>query len=535
MHHWKHLLGIASFLILTLALASCGPAAQPTEPADEPFRVVASLPSAQISWDPPQDWTGMGEMIIQNAYDYLFLRSGDGAEWVPELAYKWERQDDLTKRFWIEEGVKFHDGTELTTRDIKHLYRRIVEGPRELYIVTAQYDWIDEIIIIDDYTFDVKSKEPHSLLMWQFAQTNNGAGIVSADYFEEVGPEGVHREPMGSGPWRLKEWSRDEFVLFEANDDYWRGRPSFDEFEFRLIPEASTRVAEMLVGNIDIAFDIMAEDEGRLADADGVEPVRVLSAQAWQLYPRIAPHPDHLGEPDFDREFTTSDPRIREAIEFAIDKYQLIELEGGFGEPLRTRLARPLAYAHPDLYGDKANLYDPDRARELIAEAGYGPGEAQLVFDSMEPRPAGDIARVITDMLEDVGFSVDLRLQDESTFRSEIYHPRKTQELMLWQLGGSLNPFFGTSIFTSSRLETDYGGIDSGSEALDSLIHIAWTEVHDVDRRTDAYHSAMQIIAEERYVIGLFQRSSLWGVSDRIEWTPRFDNDVYGWDITPAG
>ena len=540
---------IVVLMVVSFVLVGCpaedvdpdpDPDPDPVDPDPDPdpeevTRVTVAQGDTQISWDPPQDWTSVGEWTIQNAYDYLFMRSADAAEWVPQLAYDWEVIDELTFRFYLEEGVTFHDGTELTAEDVKYHYRRVIDGPRELYIVTGQYDWIDEMEVIDEYTLDIRSHEPDSRFLWQLAQTNNGAGIVSKAYVEEVGPEGVHSEPMGSGPYELKDWSRDEYVLFEAYDDYWQGEPEIEELEFRIIPEASTRVAELLTGGVDVAFDMMYEDKDRIEAEEGITTEEVPSAQGWMLFPRIGVHPEFEGDPELDREFTTADPRIRKAIELAIDKYALREIDGGIGEAFRARLFEPLPEANPELFGPEANLYDPERAQELIEEAGYEPGEAYLHFDAMEDPPAGDLARVIDSMLTDVGFDVDLNVMDESTFRSEVYHPRRTQELMLHDLGGQMNPFFGTNIFHSDRLETtDYGGIGSSPEGLDELLETAWTEVEDEEKRIEAYHEAGMMIAEERLNIGLFQRTALWGLNERIDWTPRYDNDIYGWDMAPA-
>ncbi len=539
--HWRtRSLGILALLVVLAVLAGCSPFARPTDPdepavPDTPRRVVIGQGTDVKSFDPPADWTSLAEWITQNAYDYLFYRSADQGEWIPELAYDWERRDELTYRFWIHEGVRFHDGSELTAEDIKYTYRRIIEGPTEMFIVSDQYQWIDRIEIIDDYTFDVISKEPDSLFIFKLSQGNTGAGIVNKEHTEAVGHDGLHREPMGTGPWLLKEWVRDEHVLFERNEDYWQTDrfPTYDELEYRIIPEASTRVAELITGGIHLAHGVMAPDESRINEASGVSAIWSESAQGFMLYPRQGVHPNHVGDPRLDREFTTRDPRIREAIELAIDKYALRDIEGGTGEAFRARLFRPLEEANPALFGPDACLYDPDRARELIGEAGYQPGEPYLFFDAREEWPFGDVGRTVVDMLEEVGFNVEARFQAESLWRSEVYHPAKNQELYLVDLGGHFNPFFGTYGFQSHIMENvEYTGQGSAPAGLDDLLKTAWTEVEDDTRRIQAYHEASQIIADERINIGLYQRSLLWGISDRIEWTPRGDVEIWGYDIT---
>ncbi len=524
------------------------PDPDPVDP-DEPQRVVIGQESDVRSWDPPQDWISAAEWITQNAYDYLFIRSAEGGEWIPELAYDWEVIDDLTFRFYLEEGVEFHDGTELTAEDVKFHYRRIIEGTRDEYIVTDQYDWIDEIIIHDDYTFDVVAVEPNSLFLWQLAQKNTGAGIVSKDYFEEVGLDGVHREPMGTGPWTLKEWVRDEHVLMERNENYWQEDkfPNYEELEYRVIPEASTRVAELLTGGVDIITEVMPEDKDRIDENTGTGTEWVDSERGHMLSVRTGvrsyedyPEPDFAGDPDVDRTFATEDPRVRKAIEHAIDKYALQTLTGGTGEAYRARGPfKPLPEAQDALYGPDANVYDPEKAEEILRDAGYEPGEPTLVMHSSESWPHGDMSRVIADMLEQVGFDVDLNVMDHSTWQSDVYLPGRTQELNLLSLGGQMNPYFSTnqihydnvhSLPPDPELDPDF---EEQTEEINELLEYAWTEVVDDEARIEAYHEATKIAATERYAnfIGLFQTSVLYGISDRVNVEPRHDLELWGYDI----
>jgi peptide/nickel transport system substrate-binding protein len=507
------------------------------EPEEEkepegPSRVVVAQGSGAASWDPPQDWNTAPEWVINNAYDCLLFTSADGSEYVPMLATDWERLDEVTLRMNLREGVKFHDGTDFDAEDVKYHYERIRDGDRETYIVTNQYDFFEDIVIHDPYTLDFVTPEPDSLLLNKLSQT--ACGIVSKEYVEEVGPEGVHKSPMGTGPWKLKDWGRDEFVLFERNDDYWGEKPEFEEFEFKVIPEPSTRVAELLTGGVDITYEIRPQDKDRIDAKDNLETFWAKTDRGYSLYPRMGVNPQFEGEPELDREFATEDPRVREAIELALNKEELREVTGGNGEPYRARMFEPVPEANPDLYGPEANLYDPDKAKQILEEAGYAEGEPTLVFHASSAYPTGDIARVIEKMLEDVGFTVELKLLDTQTFNTEIYFPRRTQELILLGLGGNMNPFFGTLSFHSSRRES-YGGVGAGSEEIDNLLNCAWTTVLDDDKRIGCYHEAQQLIADRRMVIGLFQISRLWGVNaDKVEYTPRYDNHIKGVDIKKA-
>ena len=160
-----------------------------------------------------------------------------------------------------------------------------------------------------------------------------------------------------------------------------------------------------------------------------------------------------------------------------------------------------------------------------------------------EAWPLGDMARVIADMLEQVGFTVDLRILDVTTWRTDIYLPGKGQEINLMELGGQMNPFFATRQFHSRHAGFDHPTTlgpdrdldpdwDAQTARIDELLDFAWTEVLDDEARIAAYHEACTIAAEVRALyFGLLQKSTLYAISDRIEYEPRFDIDIWGYDM----
>lgn len=145
--------------------------------------------------------------------------------------------------------------------------------------------------------------------------------------------------------------------------------------------------------------------------------------------------------------------------------------------------------------------------------------------------PAGDLARAIAQMLRQVGFNVDLRLLDTNTFNTQSCFPRRTQELILLNLGGNDSPFFGLSQFRT-RIGWSPSGYGGASPRLDQLSDCASQDVRDNARRLSCYHRASQIIADERFVIGLFQTVTLWGINRDIDYWPRIDNNILGDEFT---
>lgn len=498
----------------------------------QPFRVVVAQAEDAEDFDPPVAWNTPPEWIEQNAYDCLVFRNRDGSTFEPKLALRWEQVSDLVIRFHLRRNVRFQDGTPFGAEDVKFHYERIRNGTREQYIVQPQYQFFSEVVVRDPFTVDFVQENPNTLVLNLVSQT--GCGIVSRAHFQRVSRDVMHRNPMGTGPFRLRQWVKGERVIYEANREYWGGKPEVDEFIFRVIPEPSTRLAELLTGGVDLTFGLNVLDEARIRGNPRLRAFWAPNNRGWMLFPRIRVNDRYKGDRELDRKFLTEDPRIREAIERAIDKYKLRDLVQKGGEAFRGRLFQPLPEANPALWGREANLFNPDRARALLREAGYR--NERLVFHAPElfaGLPAGDLARAITQMLRAVGFNVDLRLLDANTFNTQVYFPRRTQELILLNLGGNDNPFFGLSSF-HTRIGWTPSGYGGASPQLDRLIDCAFQDVRDNARRLRCYHRASEIIANERFVIGLFQTYQLWGVNRELDYTPRIDNFILGTDFKRA-
>lgn len=517
---------LAAIVLVAGLLMLQGPGAV----AQQPFRVVVAQAIDAEDWDPPVGWQTPAEWIELNAYDCLLFRNADHSDFVPGLATRWERVGDLTMRFHLRRNVRFQDGTPFTAEDVKFHYERIQAGPRERYIVQPQYQFFSEIVARDPFTIDVVTSTPNTLVLDLMSQT--GCGVVSRAYFQRTNRDVLHRSPMGTGPYRLREWVKGERVVLEANRDYWGGKPDVDELVFRIIPEPSTRVAELLTSGVDVTFGLVQQEEARIKARSNLRALWAVNDRGWMLFPRIRVNERYKGNQELDRKFVTEDPRIREAIELAVDKYKLRDLIQPGGDAFRSRLFAPIPEANPDLWGRRANLYNTQRARELMAEAGYTQSQ-RLVFHASDLFPSGDMARAVAQMLRQVGFNIDLRLLDENTFNTQIYFPRRTQELILLNLGGNTKPFFGLFSFHTSQSwsPSGYGG---GKIELDRLIDCAFQDVRDNARRIRCFHRANQVIADERYVIGLAQTQQLWGVNSRLRYTPRIDNHIFGVDFKRA-
>ncbi len=457
------------------------------------------------------------EAVLVNLFDYLVFRSPSGA-FEPALATAWERLSDTAMRFTLRDGVVWHDGAPFTAADVKFSLERVAFDPslRE----HGNYVQIREVEVTAPLEVVIHTHRPEPVLLSRLSRI--GSAIVPEHHLEAVGWDGFNRDPIGTGPFRFVEWRRDERLVLEAFDDHWRGRPAWDRLVHRTIPEDATRVAELLTGGVDVATNVPSHEAARVRDAAGVR------VEPWPT-PRVM-----LFLMNTDEVAATGDRRVREAIDYAIDNRLLVEaLMDGLGTPVRGRVS-PGISAAPMRFFD-TYLHDPERARALLAEAGYGPGELTIRVQG----PAGrypldaDIVEVTALMLEAVGIRTEVELLEWSAYLSRVWNADAVEHMGLIGLGNSL--FDAALAYTLITCEGGYAGKTNWCDpGFDALLAEALVEL-DPERRAGLFDQVYEMVAEERVMVFLFQLENLVGLRDEVIWTPRVDELLWMFDARPAG
>ena len=457
------------------------------------------------------------EAVLVNLFDYLVFRSPSG-EIEPALATDWERLSDTAMRFTLRDGVVWHDGAPFTAEDVKFSLERVAFDPslRE----HGNYVQIREVEVTAALEVVIHTHGPEPVLLSRLSRI--GSAIVPEHHLEAVGWDGFNRDPIGTGPFRFVEWRRDERLVLEAFDDHWRGRPAWDRLVHRTIPEDATRVAELLTGGVDVATNVPSHEAARVRDAAGVR------VEPWPT-PRVM-----LFLMNTDEVAATGDRRVREAIDYAIDNRLLVEaLMDGLGTPVRGRVS-PGISAAPMRFFD-TYLHDPERARALLAEAGYGPGELTIRVQG----PAGrypldaDIVEVTALMLEAVGIRTEVELLEWSAYLSRVWNADAVEHMGLIGLGNSL--FDAALAYTLITCEGGYAGKTNWCDpGFDALLAEALVEL-DPERRAGLFDQVYEMVAEERVMVFLFQLENLVGLRDEVIWTPRVDELLWMFDARPAG
>lgn len=538
MRTWRTVHLIAGFLFLSLVGISCAPApteeptpieippgstsAAPaatveTEPeptiAKEEFTLVIAVPSDISTLDFHQEPSTQLVQHFQMFEDLVWY--DDDLVLQPRLATSWELINDTTLEFKLREGVKFHNGEEFTAEDVQWSIDRMIalgvdSGPRKNYV-----DWFEEVEIVDDFTIRIHTKEP-------FPGTMGGIAIqptiLPKDYFEQVGAEEFAKNPIGTGPYKFVEWSVNEFLEFEAFDDYWGGRPAVDRVIFRVIPDEATRVAEMLAGTADIIF--------------GVPPARIEELQNSGITVDSIPSTVNFWLGLNTNESPFDDVLVRRAAAAAIDVDAIIgAILGGNGTRANSLLQNTTFGWDPSI---KPFEYDPDEASRLLEEAGFPNG----FQTTLSAGPVGlfpqtkEVAEAIAAQLGEVGIQTEINIMEFGTF-FEQYREGTLEGLHLFgNSGRTFDPV--TVIDLNFGCPPDYRGLYFCSEETDALMAKARNEL-DVQLREAYYLESQEALRDAVAAIPLWQYNVIVATSERVNWEPRRDAGIQVFTVAPVG
>ena len=335
-----------------------------------------------------------------------------------------------------------------------------------------------------------------------------GAAVLPKAYFEENGEEAWLANPIGSGPYQLTEYVKDDHVTLVPFADYYgEQNPDWEEVIFRVVPESSTRVGELIAGNVDAVNMVIPTEWERVNGNEGTAVVNGPSTRVYQLALKTDKGP-------------TADLRVRQAIDLAIDDQTIVDtILQGAGTPMLTRVPSGVNGCNEDLVG-KYN-YDPERAKELLAEAGYPDG-----FSMKIEAPTGrytmdaEISQAIVAMLSQVGITVDLQLLESSAY-SNVFSAHSAEDGFM--------TCFGLGFFDASYGMIGYFGVNTSGESnwnnqeYIDMYYEAEFNMNE-EERTQLFQEMQQMVADEVPYAIICQIDNSYGVKDSITMTPRLDD-----------
>ena len=455
------------------------------------------IESSPTNLDPRIGIDAQSERIGKLLFDAL-LRRDEHFNLQPMLAEKWEIPDPLTYVFHIRHDVRFSDGRPLTSADVKFTFDSILSG--KLRTGKAQtYQFVDHLEAPDAYTVVFKMKQADASLLWNVSDGASGIIPVGSG-------ENFNQHPVGSGPFRFVSMEQDKDVIVERNPNYWGEAAKIPRVRFLVVPDATTRALELRKGSADAAINAVSPDTVLTLQHN---PDLVMERSPGTIYSYLAMN---LRDP------VLKDVRVRQAIAYAMDRQPLIEY-------LWRDLVRPASSLLPPQHwaynGDVPKyLHDPERAKQLLDQAGFKPGadgiRFHLTMKTSTEESTRLFAAVLQQQLRAVGIALDIRSYEFATFLSDVVKGSFQLYSLRW-IGGNEDPdmfenVFATASFAPKRANRGY----YSNPKVDELLESARSTVDQEKRRSD-YFEIQRIVAEELPYINLWYFDNVLVHSKRLK------------------
>lgn len=503
---------LISVLVVALLLSSCArkgpePASPQTGGPRSGGEYVIGLEDA---WSlDPATWGNQGPM--RNIFNGLLRYTADGKQLEGDLAEDWSvSPDGKTYTFKLRQGVKFHNGRELVADDVKYSIERVLnpktksDGAFAFADVVGAQEFnqgkakeVSGIQVGDPHTVQITLKEPLAIFPYFLAM--NFGYVVPREAAEQYG-DNFARHPVGTGPFKFEEWKEGEYIKLVKNPDYFeKGLPYLDSLVYRIIPDSATLAMQFEAGQIHEMYPI----------PDSVFQ-RVVSSGKYQILEQS--RPDVFGLAMNVRKKPFDDVRVRRAIAYAINREKVVQVlfSGGRARPALGPIPPGLLGYDPQI---KAIGYDPERAKQLLADAGYSKGlECELWTLSRDSEKR--FAEFIASQLAEVGIKVQIRLMQTGAFFDAV--SRGDAGLFWW---GWTADYADPDTFMYSLFNSANWGINNPcfykNPRVDELTSQA-RHIMDQARREAMYKEAAQIVVDEAPWAFIYHTTAFWAVNPGV-------------------
>ena len=459
-------------------------------------------------------------VVASHLFDTLVERD-QNLKIVPALAAELPRLvAPTTWEVKLRRGVKFHNGEEFNAESVKFSLERVKTGLR----ASSNFRPIEKVDIVDPYTVRVQTSKPWPI--FATIMTSRQASMYPPKAYAGKDSAFISKNPIGTGPYKLVRWSKDEEIVLDANDHYWRGAPKIKNVVFRPIPDDAVRVAALQNGEVDVAVN----SPPHLANIIANHPKLFLSTA-----PSIRTLQLMFVTHEYDAQHklvgpykgVTADKRVRQAIAYALDVDEIVTgvLDG---KAVRTALLlTPLHFGYdPALKPIKQDL---GRVKQLLTEAGF-PGGLELTLNSPQGRYVRDkeVAEAVTGQLTKAGIRTQLKTYEFVNYLNTLVYVHKPGPV--WLIG------WGTATVDA---ETVYGPLfRSGSNLgnyhnadFDGMVDQAQTQM-DEKQRLATYHRINKLWIDDMPAVPLYQQVDLYGANKRVNWKARSDELIKAYDMS---
>ncbi len=492
--------------------------------AQAPENTIVTALSADITtFDIAQVSERGNSNIMRHIFATLQTTQPDGSI-SPDLAESLEVTEDGTGYIYtLHEGLTCHDGESLMAEDVAYTFNR-AKDPENGFtgnvpgFLFSGMQFIDAVAL-DDLRVQINIRTPNPIAQGLIAEVM----IHCKDAYEAMSLDEAGMNPVGSGRYRLTEWDRGSQVVLEAVRD-----TPVERLVFRIIPEASTRTAELLAGNVDLVTNVPPDQIDVIENA--ADSSVYIAQGLRRIYVGFNLSEEFAQLPGGD---AIQDPAVRRALQYAVDVPSICTQLLNFECERATGLVNP-PHNHPDL---EPYPYDPDMAEQLLDEAGWERGadgnRFSIRFQAGRDRYLNDVnvVQAITQMLQDVGVDVDLQILDWASGYVPLIRERRAGPMYFLGTGGNIwSPYIDMNDLNSVEAGTNYTHWDDPRwfDGWDVLRDPSATEAEREETRLEM----LRVFYEDGPWLHLYSQPDFYAMSSRLNFEPRQDERVYLWTAT---
>jgi peptide/nickel transport system substrate-binding protein len=484
---------------LAASLVMCGGLAQAA-----PETLTVALPGDFPTLDPSKDTSPLGFNYRLNVFDALTELQRDG-KLNPRLAESWTYSPDLTEwTFKLRQGVKFHDGSPFSADDVVFTINRIKTdntSPVRTFIRL-----VEKVEKVDDHTVRFKLIQPYGIFHRQISYVNQ----MSKIYHDKVGDQGYATKPVGTGPYKLLRWVKDDRMELEANLDYWRGVPAIKRATLRPIPSEASRTAALLSGEVDLVPALPP------SAIDPLKSSRDLDVNTAPSF-RVIFVAFNVNKPPLDN------AKVREAIDVAIDRQAITDrLLRGLGKPTGI-MVPPMNIGYDPSF--KPVAFNQQKAKQLVAESGYDGTPISLQYPNNNIVMANEVVQAVAGYMTAAGLKVEIKPMEFTAF-FPVWLQSKIDGMYFFAFGS-------TQYHAESVLTTMY---EQGSHAykvdmeIDALLK-KQRMITDPDEQTKVIAAAFRKSNENRYHLPLYDEMQAYAAKKSVGYSPWPDGFVRLYDF----
>ncbi len=517
------LLGIVALSVLLVLYLQRRSAERHVHRVESQIKPLKTFTIAEVSdaesLDPFQATTLSNLNIARLIFGTLYNVSDDG-KLEPYLAESYTFSADTRElTFKLRPGLRCQDGSPLTARDVAYSFDRANDPRRQLTgnpttFILPSLGYLGSHVD-DRLTVSLRVQKYNPIALGLISEMF----IVCKASYERLNEEQASTHPAATGPYRLAEWSHDDQIVLVRNQNFSLPAPSYDRVIWRTIPEGSTRSAELIAGNVDVITNVPADQVDAINNSDTAHTQTMISTR--RIYVGFNQSAKFSGTPGGR---AIQNPAVRVALQYAVDVPTICE------SLLRSPCKRAATMIVPqnDHTGISPFPYDPDSAEKMLDKAGYPKDANGVRFALTLQAPRGlygdsTVAQAIGQYLSDIGVQTTVQLMDRSIYIA-LSRQHECGPLFLTGTGGST----WSALYDMSDLSTpDAGTNDTGWSDPD--FYKGWKQLdttRDPSEQTLIVNQMMHIMHDQSPWLMLYFQPDIYGVSNKIQWTPRADEVI---------